>query len=257
MTEAPVLSIPGRPAILAHNGGIIYISVHDAEFLRRKREWRKKFFDSHVDHGGSDPKMRKVLKDYRCWLTQEKEWYAQYRDEHGKPLETPDVAMKAHARAVREVVLGQNRPVLAGDFVRVGGRVGRINHLLSDGKPRTAEEIGQVLGISRSNVVTCISRLRTAGAKIATVSRSAGRGRPVTYQMINPKPITTSMERLVEVLSDGQSHTVEELRAKTGCTANSFYNVLRRLAAQRITLVTERVYGTKNVWYRIALPKAS
>lgn len=66
-----------RPPIIAINGGVVHVSVHDAEFLRRWREWRHIIAAAHPDRGGTNKSFRATLAKYRAWEWDEAKWYAQ------------------------------------------------------------------------------------------------------------------------------------------------------------------------------------
>ena len=86
----PVL--PHRPAVLPHAGGIIFLSVHDAAYLREQASWKRQLMAAHPDRqwprtrtyrGGTTGQQRygsierfaKTLKAYKLWHAQENAWY--------------------------------------------------------------------------------------------------------------------------------------------------------------------------------------
>ena len=71
-----VRSLTGRPPIVKLDGWVIYLSVHDAEYLRTRREWRQKLRVAHPDQGGSAYRFRLSMGAYRSWLATENRYYA-------------------------------------------------------------------------------------------------------------------------------------------------------------------------------------
>lgn len=95
----------GRPAILSHRNGLVYLSVHDAAYLQTKAAWKRKLRELHPDRRpvtvstyvlegpafGARPvsvtvrrrysstgRIQALLAQYRRWLESERAWYAQY-----------------------------------------------------------------------------------------------------------------------------------------------------------------------------------
>ena len=72
--------LPHRPAVLPHAGGTIFLSVHDAAYLREQASWKRQLMEAHPDRrdgrsrrGG---RVRKVIAGYRAWQAEERAWYA-------------------------------------------------------------------------------------------------------------------------------------------------------------------------------------
>ena len=71
-----VRSITGRPPIVKLDGWVIYLSVHDTEYLRTRREWRQKLRAAHPDQGGSTYQFRRAMGSYGAWRAAENRYYA-------------------------------------------------------------------------------------------------------------------------------------------------------------------------------------
>ena len=54
---------------------ITYVSLHDAEHLSQRKDWRRRLFEAHPDRGGSDETIIQLLKDRDQWSAKEEKWY--------------------------------------------------------------------------------------------------------------------------------------------------------------------------------------
>lgn len=77
-----------RPPVVRVGGGVVHVSVHDAEFLRQWREWRRRLAAAHPDKGGTEYRFRTALGKYRKWEFAEAKWYAQIGIDPPKQLHT-------------------------------------------------------------------------------------------------------------------------------------------------------------------------
>jgi hypothetical protein len=155
-----------RPAIVPSpdGRGRVYISVHDAEYLRQKSEWRRKLFEAHPDHGGSDLRFHRTRRQQKAWEQSEADWYAQYR--LTPPLVSP--------RAVIDATVpqrGRKPPTV----------VQRLLDVLSDGRYHTPDD----LRATCKNVTVYVFRLRRRGFDVRLdPSYMTGLGRPA-YRLVN------------------------------------------------------------------------
>lgn len=77
--------IDGRPVVIKQDGWTVFVAIHDQEYLRVKREWKRKLFELHPDRSGIKPgdkrweivnrQFRSVLVKYGQWRRDERVWY--------------------------------------------------------------------------------------------------------------------------------------------------------------------------------------
>jgi hypothetical protein len=67
---------PDRPSVIDHEGGRIYLHIHDAEYFRQRSAWRVKLREAHPDHGGTSSAFRRVWSAHKSWRDSECVWYA-------------------------------------------------------------------------------------------------------------------------------------------------------------------------------------
>jgi biotin operon repressor len=191
-------------------GWVDLISVHDAEHLRAKAEWRQTLAQSHPDAGGSDLRFRITQKAREKWLKAETEWYAKRgltlpevdrlisqpkptrnflecaRGKVGRTWRTiaayqashPDASDQQIADAlgmrIRRVQVNRSRAKASGhpSWVRETGVV-RLAALLSDGRPHSVSECRDVVG-SGHHFAVAVARLRERGFDIESTYRGKG-----------------------------------------------------------------------------------
>lgn len=83
--EELIPSLPGRPAVIEQDGWKVFLSVHDKEYLRAKKQMRKEVLDLHPDKSGlspEDPRWERVNQRFRSanlsyivWCRKERCWY--------------------------------------------------------------------------------------------------------------------------------------------------------------------------------------
>jgi hypothetical protein len=92
-----------RPSVLKVDGWTCYVSIHDQEYLRMKKEWRKRIIAAHPDKHCASSKDRgwkqatarflSQQAQYRRWMRSERCWYWKLKmmppDWRG-PLTPPD-----------------------------------------------------------------------------------------------------------------------------------------------------------------------
>ena len=84
-----IQTFAGRPSVLNIGGTTIFLSVHDAEFMRQWRIWRHRLAQAHPDGGGSSYKFRRALSKYQHWQFQQAEFYQAVGVEPPKVLPEP------------------------------------------------------------------------------------------------------------------------------------------------------------------------
>lgn len=73
--------LPGRPLCLKIEGGRVYISVHDAFYLERQREFKRQIRLAHPDcnhQRWACSRTRNLLKARARWEAEEARWYARF-----------------------------------------------------------------------------------------------------------------------------------------------------------------------------------
>jgi hypothetical protein len=88
----------GRPSVVKQNNCTIYLSVHDAEFLRQWRAWRLRLAAAHPDTGGTAVRFRKALVMYREWQYVQAKFYNEVGVEPPRPLPEPQNRVGATLR---------------------------------------------------------------------------------------------------------------------------------------------------------------
>lgn len=205
-TLLPVL--PNRPAVVPSEGGRVYISVHDAEYLRLRAEWKQQLVDAHPDRAGSSFRFRRLMKARDRWEASETAWYAQYGlrppeitsrtprpEEHAALL-----AIQTHAdrapRLVRTYLLTHPEATAAEISKAIAIRLGTINvalhrvrhqiptperlpvrlaRVLIDGQPHMVTDCALALQVTAASVNRAVLQLRRRGFDILTVKRGDGR----------------------------------------------------------------------------------
>ncbi len=171
-----------RPAIVpGPDGWRIYISVHDAEYLRQRAEWKRKLADAHPDAGGTSFRFRQAVKARDRWEADEEAWYAQ----HGLTLPPVSSSTPVSETGLNDLLArvpdGAGRPQTAPHPVtRMTGQR-RMLTLLADGAYHTAAECRAVAGKS---AVLYVLRLRQHGFDVRLdPSYRTGLGKPA-YRLI-------------------------------------------------------------------------
>lgn len=96
MTLTP--QIDGRPAVLRRDGWVIYLGVHDKEYLRQARLWRLKRVAAHPDKpGGTAADFNRLTAEWQAWREEEARWYAELG------LLPPDNYQSPHATIQRRL----------------------------------------------------------------------------------------------------------------------------------------------------------
>lgn len=110
-----------RPAILEHAGGVIYVSLHDAEYLRRKSEWKRLIAATHPDRGGGATTARRLLRQRHAWQQAEDAWYAMLG------LTPPDKAtvLSLSLRQTRKALKGIDTVAAVGPSALTTRRIGK------------------------------------------------------------------------------------------------------------------------------------
>lgn len=58
---------------------VVYISVHDANYINMLKSYKKLLKEAHPDsRRGDDKEFKRVSKKFGTWKKQEKYWYAQF-----------------------------------------------------------------------------------------------------------------------------------------------------------------------------------
>lgn len=91
-----VQTFQGRPAVQHHEGGVVYVAIHDAYFIREQRRWKALMSHFHPDaimlraatsfrasairkmgaEGRLGQSFRNVKAGYETWLERERRWYS-------------------------------------------------------------------------------------------------------------------------------------------------------------------------------------
>lgn len=142
-TSTPLPLISGRPAVVVRDGCRIFVNIHDAEYLRQRREWRRKL-RAHPDTGGTSSTFRDVFKAYRAWEASETRWYAAIGLE--PPTNRPEKASAPD--------------VLHGDVARFFDVSYRARLVMQAHPHYTSQELAAALGISvpHASVLRCRAR---------------------------------------------------------------------------------------------------
>jgi biotin operon repressor len=183
-----------RPATITKDGVTVYVSVHDAEYLRQKAVWKQRLADAHPDRGGTDHAFRRLTKHRERWQAEEGAWYAALglaapdslavvvpeRPAHG-PKRTSREVQAALSAAVRSVPAVLYRKAKSGHG---GTHMERVLAVLLDGQPHTAAEFAAVAGVTPRQVTDNVAHLRKRGVPILTQSYGAQNR---TYQLVLPE----------------------------------------------------------------------
>ena len=126
MSLALVPRTGDQPSVIRHQGGWVYIGVHDAEYRRIYGEWRQRLAGSHTDRTGKRDhrKFVAIARERDLWLLSEREWYAEYG------LEPPSIS-EIHRRPTTVQTLKQiERDALMRALEAAGGQQKRAAELL-------------------------------------------------------------------------------------------------------------------------------
>ncbi len=173
-----------RPAILPSAGGRVYISVHDAEYLRQRSEWKRKLADAHPDAGGTSFRFRQAVKARDRWQATEEAWYGQHGLTPPLPVSTSDARVSATSltELLAQLPDGVGRPWMTTRSVARMTGMRRLLTLLADGAYHTTAECRAVVGL---HAITYIARLRARGFDIPLdASYRTGLGTPA-YRLIS------------------------------------------------------------------------
>ncbi len=196
-----------RPSIVPSGSGRVFISIHDAEHLRQRGEWKRKLADAHPDRGGTSFGFRKLVKQREQWDAEELQWYAQYG------LMLPDASVPTSQPAIPAELLR----LADSRTVKTSRR--RVAGYLADHPDADDTAIGAALGLSRNVVASNRRRLKRLGPTFTKFS--------------------TSM-RLFQLLADGQPHTVDACWANAGARSNNeFARALDHLVLRGFDIVRE------------------
>jgi hypothetical protein len=90
----------GRPAVIVRSGCTYYIGVHDAQYLKTAKAFKRALAEAHPDRSGQlkGTKFRILTGQRETWLEREIKWYRQFG------LEPPDGA-KSKRQVLREKLL--------------------------------------------------------------------------------------------------------------------------------------------------------
>jgi biotin operon repressor len=139
------------------------VAIHDQEHIRLRREWKRKRAEAHDDAGGFT--FRRVQRDYDRWLADETAWYSH------RGLTVPDYGRRVDPPTVALVPRVGKKPPQT---------LQRLMTYLADGQIHSADTCAAALGITRGNVITGVSRLRTRGYDIVMEARLGTR--PAGYR---------------------------------------------------------------------------
>lgn len=231
----------GRPSIVERDvpradGTVIteraYISVHDAQHLRMRSEYKQRLSAAHPDHGGTDTRFRLAKADQERWLLAERAWYAEYGLE--PPLyggvvrtSTPWTAVGPPPSNVTKV------EIFRAHSMAIPARLWRV---LKDGAVHpTADFLDVPDGgppIERTIFSRGIARLRERGATIRTARLDTG---GYTYQLTSPPETfehahqASRTNKLAEILADGLVHTRADLCRDLPATRSTLCTAIHRL----------------------------
>lgn len=209
-----------RPAFVTYKRGLVCVSIHDAEYLRQRAEWKRKLRAGHSDAGGTTRQTQKLTKDYAAWKATEHAFYAELIDPAtGKPLEPPSPP-RVHV-------------LTAVDFYRqargsVGRTRARIAAYRAEHPDASAPMVAKALGIS----VGC---LHTAACR--------DRRRPLRRSA----PL-----RLLEFLADGRPHSLRQCTDAVGATDGTTMTAVMRLRRRGFVIRTEN--NGNGMMYRLLAP---
>jgi hypothetical protein len=231
----------GRPSIVERDvpradGSVIteraYISVHDAQHIRMRGEFKQRLSQAHPDHGGTDSRFRIVKAEQERWLLAERTWYAEYDLEpplYGGVVRTatPWTAVGPPPGVVTAV------HVFRAHAMSIPARLWRI---LKDGAVHPTTDFTSVQDGGRRidpNILgRGISRLRERGATIQGTTLDTG---SYAYQLVS-SPATfehafggSRTNKLAEILADGLVHTRAELCRNLPATPQTLGTSLHRL----------------------------
>jgi hypothetical protein len=216
MTSAAALltTYPDRPAVVPHQRGRVYVSVHDAEYLRQKAEWKQRLAAVHPDTTGhSGFTFRKLLKERTRWEADERAWYAQFN------LTPPDVL-----RPVAE----PTPELLAYAKGRASSQRWRVERYLAEHPDANAETVAEALAI----------RIQTARVNLFRLRQ------PYTER---------GPERLLRLLMDGRSHGTDTCRLQLEMTLGTIHRAVMCLRKRGFDVITER-RGLRQTYRLVSTP---
>jgi hypothetical protein len=207
--------------VVPHEGGRIYISVHDAEYLRQRAEWKRKLAEAHPDSPtGSAFAFRRLISQRAKWDDAEVQWYAQ----HG--LTPPDTSTpKALDIPAHLLELAEGRQGMLSRR--------RVAAYLAEHPDATNQQIADGVGISRGAAEQSRRRLQTIGPTFTQPSRS---------------------QTLFRLLADGQPHATCVCLAAIG-SGSLLGKAVRVLRNQGFDIVTER-RGKTSSYRLVSAPHA-
>ena len=236
---ALIRQFEGRPAVVeTANRGRVYINVHDAEYLRKRAEWRKKLADQHPDRSpahhskSSGARFRVLKRQYESWLISEKQWYEQYNlkpPEHGSRARRYGASEISEASDVEHTVdhvadalntteaavtptprwTPERLEMLASDGAT------RVLMVLNDRKKHTWQEIADAVGGTIKSAHRGVTHLRHLGY---VIEMARGHGEQQSLLLVSAgRPKKKSAQKIVAaLLADGQRHSSQEIRQATG-----------------------------------------
>jgi biotin operon repressor len=197
-------------------GWVDLISVHDADYLRVKAEWRQKLAAAHPDRGGTELGFHRTKKAQEAWSKAQTDWYAK------RGLTPPETS-------------SPRAPLIPADVLAlVDARPGKVTRTrvasYRDAHPdATTAEIAKALGLSSNVVGAAICRLRRHGRTF-------------------PNPPKSGL--LFRLLADGQPHTLAECRIALGMAHhNELSRAARTLRERGFEVVSTRRAGV--ITYRL------
>lgn len=85
----------GRPSTLRVGSSTIYVSIHDQEHLRVRREWKRKLSVAHPDHGGTSKAFITMRLEQARWFKGEAAWYREMKIDPPLPIRDEEQSMAA------------------------------------------------------------------------------------------------------------------------------------------------------------------
>jgi hypothetical protein len=218
-----------RPVVVKRDGWTIYVAIHDLEYIRQRSEWKRQLAAVHTDRGGSAAAFRDIKQQQERWQATEEAWYA---------------------------TLGLAPPPFGTRPFRVRAYEGlptRILTLLSDGRPRTIQEIGLDVGLTPSlssrgapgkRVHEAVCRLRARGAEIDVQKLGqAPLYRLVSTAQYRPPHAEQSVRRLMGLLRDGEVHRADTLCTTLHTSVQTLRTAVCRLRRRGAVIASATVAG--------------
>jgi biotin operon repressor len=222
---AELILVSERPAILPdpeNQGWVIYVSVHDAEYLRMRSVWKQRL-KAHPDYGSSSITFDRVKRGYEKWKKDEENWYARLKltpPRPTKPERKPDhqaliacasgktkgpqtrtksrvaayfAANPGASDAQAAAALGITKAAIHAGRSRANKEAKnprptqpsapqRVAAVLLNG-PLTSAQVAASTGLSIATVAKMVVRLRHRGFDI----RAVRAGGPLVYHLVHPE----------------------------------------------------------------------